>query len=139
MLAGVDRIDAGDDVDVLDDIGEQFGALQAQVAQGRIVARNRFGIGMADEYQRRGSLLLEEPGQPHADDNECNHRAQPGPAPPRLPHWRSAFSSAPNHIRSVTILIADRALLDYGVFDLDDFACGSPTPSSPAGTRPTGA
>ena len=130
VVAGVDGVDAGDDVDVLDDVGKQFGALLAEAAEGRIVAKVRFDVGMADENQRRGGLLLKEPGKPDTDDNECGDRAQPRSAPLNPSHWHSKFSSAPKHTRLLAVPIPDRTLLDDSVFDLDDVALGFPSPSA---------
>ena len=130
VVAGVDGVDAGDDVDVLDDVGEQFGALLAEAAEGRIRTGIDRRIGMAHEDDRGRRLLLEEPGKPHADQHEYRDRNQPRSAPLHPPHRRPASFSAPDHVWSLAVLIADRALLDYGVFDLDDFSRRFPSSSS---------
>ena len=60
LVARVDRVDTGDDIDVLQEIGEQLGALPAAGVQRRIVvARHRdVGIGVAHEDHRRAGALL---------------------------------------------------------------------------------
>ena len=64
-LARVDGIHAGDDVDVLHEVGEQLGALPSARVQRRIVGRHRdVGIGMAHEQHGRARPLLEEVREP---------------------------------------------------------------------------
>ena len=122
VIAGVDRIDPRNDVEVLDDIGKQFGSLAAKAVQRRVDFDTGIRIGMPDENQRGGGLLLGEPCQREYDEDENGNRYQSRPAPLLIPRFRSAYSSAPKHIPLVAILPFDRALFHYRVFDLDDLA-----------------
>ena len=47
LVARVDRVDARDDVDVLQEVGEQLGALPAALVQRRIVVRPAIAVSVS--------------------------------------------------------------------------------------------
>ena len=78
-FARVDRIDARDDVDVLEKVRQHFGARATAGIERRVAALRhcRIRIGVADEDHGGGGLELEEPRQPERDGRVAQDWDQP--------------------------------------------------------------